>query len=133
MASSVEARVPLLDQDIAAFMRNIPPEYKIQGIKQKYLFKKAMEGVLPNSLIWRRKAPFSAPIRSWLRKDLGQLTSELLSEESISNRGYFNPGVIQQMVKEHQNEMQDHSLRIWALLTLEIWHQIFIDQEYNNL
>ena len=133
MASSVEARVPLLDQDIASFMRNISPEYKIRGIKQKYLFKKAMEGVLPHSLIWRRKAPFSAPIRSWLRYDLGQLTSELLSEESISNRGYFNPGVIRQMVKEHQNENQDHSLRIWALLTLEIWHQIFIDQEYNYL
>ena len=133
MASSVEARVPLLDQEITAFMRNIPAEYKIRGIKQKYLFKRAMEGILPHSLIWRRKAPFSAPIRSWLRKDLGSLTNELLSEESISKRGYFNPGVIRQMVNEHRNEMQDHSLRIWALLTLEIWHQIFIDQKHNSL
>jgi asparagine synthase (glutamine-hydrolysing) len=128
MATSVEARVPLLDQELAAFMRQVPARYKINGLRQKYLFKRAMEGTLPREVIWRRKAAFGAPIQRWLRDDLREVVRDLLSEENLRRRGYFNPTAIQQMILADESGMTDHSLRIWALLTLELWMRIFVDR-----
>lgn len=133
MAASVEVRVPLLDQEIAAFMRGVPARYKINGLKQKYLFKRAMEGILPHSVIWRGKAGFGAPVRSWLRGDLRDMVNDLLSEKTIEQRGYLNPTAIRQMVEAHNNEIADNTYRIWAFLTLELWHQTFIDGTSSEL
>lgn len=127
MAASVEVRLPLLDRDLARFMRGIPAENKIKGLKQKYLFKRAMEGMLPHEVIWRGKAAFGAPIRKWLRRDLHGMVDELLSAESLNKRGYFNPDAIHAMVKKDRRGIEDNAFRIWALLTLELWHRTFID------
>jgi asparagine synthase (glutamine-hydrolysing) len=69
MAASVEVRVPLLDDAIVDLTRRIPSSLKLHGWRRKYVFKKSQEGRLPNDVIWRRKAGFGAPIRSWLEKD----------------------------------------------------------------
>jgi len=127
MMASVEVRVPLLDQEVAAFMRQVPACYKINGLKQKYLFKKAMEGTLPHNVIWRGKAGFGAPIRTWLQRDLREMTDDLLSATTLQKRGYFQPAAIQRMLADHRSGIEDHTYRIWALLTLEIWHRTFID------
>jgi asparagine synthase (glutamine-hydrolysing) len=86
-----------------------------------------MEGILPPEVIWRRKAAFGAPIRSWLRDDLRDMVRDLLSGENLCRRGYFNPAAVQQMIQADESGMADHSLRIWALLTLEIWMRLFVD------
>jgi asparagine synthase (glutamine-hydrolysing) len=129
MAASVEVRVPLLDQSVAAFMRQIPGKWKVKGLTQKYLFKRAMEGVLPESVIWRGKAAFGAPIRTWLRKDLREMVHDFLSPASVAARGYFKTDAVQQMVAAHEAETEDNTYRIWALLTLEMWHRTYIDTE----
>ena len=128
MAASVEVRVPLLDQQLAAFMRGIPAGMKIRGMKQKYLFKKAMEGILPHDVIWRGKAGFGAPIRNWLHGDLRPMIDDLLSEESLRRRGYFDVGAIARMRDEDRTGAADHTYRLWALITLELWMRMFIDQ-----
>lgn len=128
MMASVEVRVPLLDQEIATFMRQVPVRYKIHGMKQKYLFKRAMEGILPHEVIWRGKAGFGAPIRTWLQRDLTEMINDLLSPDTLRMRGYFQPNAIQQMIREHRAGTHEHTYRIWALLTLEIWHRTFVDQ-----
>ena len=129
MAASVEVRVPFLDQQVAAFMRCVPACYKINGTRQKYLFKRAMEGILPPEVIWRGKAAFGAPVRSWLKEDLRPMIRELLSEETIKHRGYFDPGSVQRMIDQHATGQVDRPLHIWALMTLEIWMRIFLDGE----
>ena len=131
MAASVEVRVPLLDQELATFMRGVPPSYKIRGMRQKYLFKKAMEGILPRDVIWRGKAGFGAPIRNWLRGDLRELVSETLSERSIRSRGVFDPKTISKMIEDDRSGRVDHTYRIWAFLTLEMWMRTFVDARHN--
>lgn len=131
MAASVEARVPLLDQKLAAFMRSVPPEFKIRRTTQKYLLKRAMEGILPHDVIWRGKAGFGAPIRKWLRHDLSTLVDDVLSHTSIRRRGYFDPRAIDRLLAEDRSGKADNTYRIWALLTFEIWQRIFIDGQYN--
>jgi len=132
MAASIEARVPLLDQELASFMRQVPARYKIRGMTQKYLFKRAMEGILPPEVIWRGKAGFGAPIRTWLRQDLRGLVDDLLSVDSIRARGYFDPPAVRALVEKHYAETEDNTYQIWAFLTLELWQRMFVDKVYET-
>jgi asparagine synthase (glutamine-hydrolysing) len=126
-AASVETRVPFLDNELIEFAASLPPRLKLRGLNGKYILKKAMEGILPNSLIYRRKAGFGAPIRTWLRRDLREMVDDLLSESAIRRRGYFEAAAIRQLVERDRSGFEDNSYRIWALLTLELWHQTFVD------
>ena len=73
MAASVEVRVPLLDDELVELAARIPSDLKLNGLKRKYIFKKSQEAVLPHDIVWRPKAGFGAPVRSWLVKDLAPL------------------------------------------------------------
>jgi asparagine synthase (glutamine-hydrolysing) len=127
MAASIEARVPLLDQEVASFMRAVPARYKIHGLTLKYLFRRAMEGILPKDVIWRGKAGFGAPVRTWLRRELREMVDDLLSEQAIRRRGYFDATEVRGLIDRHQRQVEDHTYRVWAFLTLELWHRTFVD------
>jgi asparagine synthase (glutamine-hydrolysing) len=126
MASSIESRVPLLDNEVVDFMLRVPPRLKIKGFTQKYLLKKAMRGMVPDSIIDRRKAGFGLPVRSWLRNELREMVSDLLSEETIRRRGLLDPSTVTAMVRQNQSGERDWTLQLWSLLTLEIWMRTFI-------
>jgi asparagine synthase (glutamine-hydrolysing) len=127
MAASIEARVPLLDNEVVDFMRRIPPSLKLRGYNQKYLLKKAMEGILPQEVISRRKAAFGLPVRSWLRNELREMLGDLLSPKRVRERGLFRPEVVSRIITENETGVRDHTLSLWSLLTLELWQQTFID------
>ena len=129
MSVSSEVRVPFLDHKLLEFAFKLPPHLKMRGTTTKYLLKKSMNNILPKEIIKRSKAGFGAPIRSWLRTDLKPLVNDLLSPRRIKQRGYFNPRIIETMIKENSKGKQDYNYQIWALLTFEIWHQIFIDKK----
>ena len=129
MAASVEERVPFVDHEIVSFALNLPSKYRIHRLTQKYLLKKIATKYLPREIVYRPKAPFGAPLRSWMHRDLGPLVDELLSEESIRRRGYFRYKAVRKMIEDNRNGRQDFGHRIWALLTIELWHRNFVDQE----
>jgi len=70
MAASVEARPPLIDHRIVEFAFTLPPKFRIRGNVQKYLLKKVAERYLPREIVYRPKAPFASPLRSWIRGPL---------------------------------------------------------------
>ena len=127
MAASVEVRVPLVDDAIVDMIARLPDEYKVRGLRTKVLLRAALRGKIPDVILSRPKAPFAAPIRSWLRGDLVGMVKEYLDPAQIARRGLLDPKVVGRMIREHERGWQDHSLRIWALLTLEIWMQEFLD------
>jgi asparagine synthase (glutamine-hydrolysing) len=128
MAASVEVRVPLLDQEVVSLMYRVPPNMKIRGATTKYLFRKAMRGIVPDEIIDRGKAGFGAPIRSWLRGELRPMIDDMLSDASLRTRGIFNPAAIRRMVDENNNATHDHTYKIWAFVTLEMWMRTFADR-----
>ena len=67
MAANLEVRVPFLNRRMIEFGARMPPDLKLRGFKRKYILKRALENVLPTDVVWRKKAGFGAPIRSWLR------------------------------------------------------------------
>ena len=125
MAASVEGRPPLIDHRIVEFMFSIPPGYKIKGNTQKYLLKKVSEKYLPSDIIYRSKAPFSAPMRGWLKKELKEMVNDVLSYEAVKKRGIFNPRYVKKLIERNDNGIEDNSQLIWRLMVNEIWMETF--------
>jgi len=136
MACSVEVRVPFLDRELAEFVAwNVPPSMKLKGFFRpttKYIFRKAMQDVLPREVLQQPKAGFAAPVDYWLARDLKEMVDDLLSESQIEKRGLFRPEVVRAFVDEHRSGAQDWSMQIWQLLTLELWMQTFLDGGGNH-
>jgi asparagine synthase (glutamine-hydrolysing) len=128
MACSVEVRVPFLDNELVEFLERIPPRFKIRGFTQKYILRKAMENVLPKSVLQRRKAAFGLPIRSWFKNELREMLHDTLSEDRVRRRGLFDPAAVTRMIRDHEAGERDYTLSLWGLLTLELWHQAYVDR-----
>jgi asparagine synthase (glutamine-hydrolysing) len=127
MAANLEVRVPFLNREMIEMAARMPPNLKLRGLKRKYILKRALETVLPRDVVWRKKAGFGAPIRSWLRGPLRPLVNELLSEEAVSRRGIFRPREVRRVVDANFSGREDNNLQVFQLLGLEFWHREFID------
>jgi asparagine synthase (glutamine-hydrolysing) len=127
MAANLEVRVPFLNHEIVSLSEKIPAELKIKGLKRKYILKKAAESLLPKEVIWRKKAGFGAPIRSWLRTSLKPMIDDLLSEETVRRRGLFDFQEIRRIIELNQSGKEDFNLQVFQLLNFEIWMREFID------
>jgi asparagine synthase (glutamine-hydrolysing) len=127
MAANLEVRVPFLNREMIEMAARMPPRLKLHGLKRKYVLKRALEGVLPKDVIWRRKAGFGAPIRSWLRGPLKPLVAELLSEDAVKRRGLFRPKEVKRVIDANFSGREDYNLHVFQLLGLELWHRTFID------
>jgi asparagine synthase (glutamine-hydrolysing) len=127
MAANLEVRVPFLNREMIEMAARMPPRLKLRGLRRKYILKRALESVLPKDVIWRKKAGFGAPIRSWLRGPLRPLIDDLLSEEAVKRRGMFRPGEVRRVLEANFSGREDYNLQVFQLLGLELWHRTFID------
>ncbi len=127
MAACVEGRPSLIDHRIVEFMFKLPPKFRINKGIQKYLLKKVSEKYLPKNIIYRPKAPFSAPMRGWLKKELKEMVNDLLSYDSIKRRGIYNPDYVQKVIKNNDKGISDNSQLIWRLMVNELWFRIFFN------
>jgi len=127
MAASVEVRVPFIDKEVVEMALQIAGDLKYKNKQQKYILKKVAEKYLPHSIIYRPKASFGAPIRSWISHELRGLTDELLSEQQVKKRGLFNYSFIKKLIDEDRQGVADHAYRIYQLITLELWIREYVD------
>jgi asparagine synthase (glutamine-hydrolysing) len=125
MAANLEVRVPFLNREMIEMSARMPPRLKLRGLTRKYVLKRALEKVLPRDVVWRKKAGFGAPIRSWLRGPLRPLVNELLSEEIVQKRGLFRPAEVKRVVDANFSGREDFNLQVFQLLGLELWLQQF--------
>jgi len=132
MATGVEVRVPYLDVDLVEHAARIPVKFKQRGHVGKWILKKAMEPYLPHEVIYRSKTGFGAPLRRWMRYELRELLGDLLSEESLSRRGLFDPAAVQRLITANDNGKVDASYTLLSLLCIEIWCRQFIDSPYRS-
>jgi asparagine synthase (glutamine-hydrolysing) len=129
MACGVEARVPLLDPDLMALAARIPDGLRQRGNCGKWIFKKAMEGILPTEVIYRSKTGFGVPLRTWLHGPLATLLNDVLSRQAIVSRGVFDPDAVQRMREEDASGRADHGYSLLALLCIELWCRQFLDRD----
>jgi asparagine synthase (glutamine-hydrolysing) len=127
MATTLEVRVPLLNVELVELAARMPVDLKLKGLKRKYIFKRAAEALLPHDVVWRKKAGFGAPVRSWLRGPLRPMVDDLLSGERVGKRGLFDPNEVRRIIDANLSGREDYSLKVFQLLTLELWMQEFLD------
>lgn len=127
MAANLEVRVPFLNRRMIEFAARMPAELKLRGFKRKYILKRALEETLPRQVVWRKKAGFGAPIRSWLRGALRPLVDELLSAEVVKQRGLFRPEEVKRLIDLNLSGREDLNLQVFQLLNLELWQRQFMD------
>ncbi len=130
MAHSLEVRSPLLDHKVIEFAATLPPEMKFRRLTSKYLLRRYLARRLSPSLAYRPKQGFAIPLARWLRTDLRPLAEDLLLSRRTLGRGYFVPETVRALWDAHQRGVRDHAHRLWALMMLELWHRLFVDQEH---
>jgi asparagine synthase (glutamine-hydrolysing) len=133
MAVGVEARVPFLDPELVALAARIPDRLRQHGAEGKWILKKAMEGILPNDVIYRPKTGFGVPLRAWLRGPLKAMTRDLLSTATLRARCLFDPVAVSQLLAENEMGKADHAYTILSLMSIELWCRAFVDGESASL
>lgn len=125
MAHSVEARVPFLDHELAAFCASIPPRVKLRRLREKYVLRRAMERVLPREIAWRRKSPMRAPYDPWRGRDLPPFARDELSDVRLREAGYFDPAKVAAALRLHRERGEDLGHALTAVLGIQLWDRMF--------
>jgi asparagine synthase (glutamine-hydrolysing) len=121
MATSLEARVPLLDHELVEAVTTLPSSSKIRRGKLRFIQKKSMEGRLPDQVLRKKKRGFGCPVGAWFRTDLRPLVRDTLSRDALRRRGLFDPERVQTIISEHEEFRQDRTDLLLALLTFQLW------------
>ncbi len=119
MAHSLEVREPLMDHPMVEWAATLPSSFKLKGSNGKAFFKKALEPHLPNDVLYRPKMGFAVPLARWFRGPLKQRMRSTLLEGPMLDSGLFNPGLVRQLVEQHESGRSDHSTPLWTLLMFD--------------
>jgi asparagine synthase (glutamine-hydrolysing) len=128
MAHSLEARVPLLDHKLVEFAATIPPEFKLRDGTTKYIFKKAMRGILPDAIIDRPKKGFAVPLGQWFKGRFDNFLQDLLLSDTSRKRGILNINYVEHLMKLQRSGRPLDS-QIWTLISFELWCRTFMDRK----
>lgn len=126
MSTSLEVRVPFLDHELVEFAARLPGWFKLKGFTTKYIFRKAIEGLVPKRVVWRGKQGYALPVKHLLRGQLRQLMEELLHHSPLVN-DYLVPGEVQRLMREHLAGTHNHNHVLWALMNAALWHRRFLE------
>jgi asparagine synthase (glutamine-hydrolysing) len=133
MAASIESRVPFLDHKLVEFATRIPRQFQLKGLAGKNILKKAMEALLPHSILYRPKLGFPTPWSGWLAGSQLDAIERMLLEPRSLDRGYFRRDAVERLFREHRANYRDHYDRIWRLLNLETWQRVCVEGDPHEL
>jgi len=128
MAHGLEARSPFLDHELVEFMARVPVSLKIRGRELKYILRKLAVNYLPKQIVNRPKQGFMFPIAYWFRHQLHDFVKHALLDSFFIRDGLFERTYILNLLEEHRTNRMDHHVRLWMLLNLAVWQQIYIEQ-----
>jgi len=129
MAHSVEARVPLLDHRISELTAAMPSRMRMRGITDKYVLRKAMQGIIPKQTANRKKSRFFVPIDKWLSGELMDMAKQMLERERLKKEGFFEHKYVEKAFRGLKSSRLYYSRQLWSLLCFELWHEKFISQK----
>ncbi len=132
MAHGLEARVPLLDYELVELAARIPEGLKFRWLSGKRIFKKAMQDRLPSEVICRKKSPFHPPLAGWLKSDLRETVSDILSDANLKKVGLFNSSYIETLKREHFAGVANNAYKLWVLVNFLEWHRLFVEGHWTS-
>ncbi len=126
MAHSLELRVPFLDKELFETARHIPMHYRLAEGTTKYIFRKAMEGIIPDFILNRPKLGFPVPLRQWLKEERGKQLLEEIKASPVQD--IVKLDAVESMITKHRNGQGDYSRMFWVLYIFSMWHQSFEEE-----
>jgi len=127
MAWGLEARVPFLDHELVELAASMPPELKLRD-NGKYVLKEISRGLLPDSVIDRKKGYFPVPALKYVRGEFLQFMQEILTGETARQRGLFNPKYVDKLLQKPESYLTRlQGSKLWHLALLEFWLQRNVD------
>jgi len=128
MANGLEVRVPFLDKDLVQFSMSIPAEMKMKGGQLKYLYRKAVTGILPEHTLMKKKWGFSFNPYYQFQKDLRDVAERVLTKERVEERGLFNYAYLRRIMDHSpHSRLRWHYFFLWLACGMEIWFRMFIE------
>ena len=124
MAQSLEARVPLLDHEIAEFALSLPPSLKFRDGVGKWVLRRALGDRVPDEVFRRPKQGFDVPLRDWFRGPLAHRLAAL-SDRSSTVYDFVEPRAVERIVQEHRVGRRDHARTIWRLVMFDQWSRLY--------
>ncbi|MFO7539900.1 MAG: asparagine synthase (glutamine-hydrolyzing) [Chloroflexota bacterium] len=128
MAHSLELRSPLVDHELVEYLAAFPGQMKIRGRQLKYILRRLAENYLPPAIVQREKHGFMFPVAYWFREEWHEPLRRVLLDSHFVREGLLRPERIELLLAQHRHNQVDHHNRLWLLLNLEIWHQLYIEQ-----
>jgi asparagine synthase (glutamine-hydrolysing) len=125
MASSLEARVPLLDNELVDFVCTLPWDLLFDGQTGKRVFRESVRPWVPDAIYQKPKMGFGPPDASWYRGTLRAFVEAQLGTDRIEARGVFQPEAVRRCLDEHFSGRANHVALIWSLLSFESWCRVF--------
>jgi asparagine synthase (glutamine-hydrolysing) len=126
MACSIESRVPFLDHPLVEFACRVPDSLKIRGGTSKYILKRVAEQYLPPEIVHRKKMGFPTPLRQWLRQPEAVPIFDYLREPGGLLAESLDLKAVQRLVELHRAGQVDGTDRLWRLLNLQIWGDLYV-------
>lgn len=129
MAHGLELRSPFLDHELVSLVASFPVRQKIRRGELKYILRKLGQAYLPREIVNRDKQGFMFPIAYWFRNELYTFVRDYLLSSHFVTQGIFRREMVLELVEEHRRNHTDHHVRLWMLLNLVIWHELYIAQK----
>jgi len=124
MAHSVESRVPFLDKRLVELALQMPENIKLKNNTTKYILKKAVEGIIPDEIIWRKKQGFATSMSEWLKPNspISNRLIQIILSSKLKERKIFDYDYIKKLIYSHQHQKVEQNFRLWNLITLSLWY-----------
>jgi asparagine synthase (glutamine-hydrolysing) len=126
MAHGVEARVPLLDERVAALAVGLPATYKVRGAEKKIVLREALRGRLPDDILDAPKTGFGVPYEEWLRGALYGFASATLLDPNFISRFHIDRARLEKALQEHRARRRDRGFLLWKFFQLALWSKEYL-------
>jgi len=121
MNFSIEARVPMLDNDLVDFIESLPLKYKIKGKDGKYIHKKFAERVLPKEIIYRKKKGFKSPTEKWFKGKKGSMYKNMLMQKKSKFSEFFDITEVGKIFDIHLSGKRNMEKQLFTLISIYYW------------
>lgn len=129
MQNSLEIRVPYLDIALLKALNKYSIKAKTNNFRNaKFILKRVAEPYINNKIIYQKKIGFPMPIKEYFASKKAEIFWEFLRSKKAKERGFYNFAYIENLIKNHKENLQDNSRSLWIILNLELWFRIFIDK-----
>jgi len=125
MAASIEARMPFMDTELTGLMARLPDKWRIRGLTQKYILRRAMKDLLPEEILSRPKVGFRVPINEWFRGSMRGYVRELIDAPNSLARSLMDRPTVERTLADHESGRQNNEKLIWILVNLELFQRQF--------